>query len=144
VVRRRSAKPLFSGSNPDAASKKNLGVRQVRLIPFFINSHLILDMKLPFFYIGLTQKRVHITYHGQSKKSEMANPQNSHVIELLAALSRQSNFSIGCYYGNEVHCHHSVLSELLVGSCTNTGAPESEPDFGFFLRDRSGHSQARL
>jgi uncharacterized protein YeaO (DUF488 family) len=46
-------------------------------------------------------------------RAEMATPENSHVIELLAALSRQSNFSVGCYCENEAHCHRSVLRELL-------------------------------
>jgi uncharacterized protein YeaO (DUF488 family) len=46
-------------------------------------------------------------------RAEMAIPQNSHAIELLAALSRQTHFSIGCYCENEAHCHRSVLRELL-------------------------------
>ncbi len=47
-------------------------------------------------------------------RAEMATPENSHAIELLAALSRQSNFSVGCYCEDEAHCHRSVLRELLV------------------------------
>ena len=47
-------------------------------------------------------------------RSEMATPENSHAIELLAALSQQSNFSVGCYCENEAHCHRSVLRELLL------------------------------
>ncbi len=47
-------------------------------------------------------------------RAEMATPENSHVIELLAVLSRQSNFSVGCYCEDETHCHRSVLRELLV------------------------------
>ncbi|MBM3470502.1 MAG: DUF488 family protein [Armatimonadetes bacterium] len=46
-------------------------------------------------------------------RAEMAAPENSHVIELLAALSRQSNFSVGCYCESEARCHRSVLRELL-------------------------------
>ena len=46
-------------------------------------------------------------------RAEMAIPQNSHAIELLAALSRQCNFSIGCYCEDEAHCHRSILRELL-------------------------------
>ena len=34
-------------------------------------------------------------------------------IELLAALSRQANFSIGCYCEREDRCHRSLLSKLL-------------------------------
>jgi len=46
-------------------------------------------------------------------RAEMATPESSHVIELLAALSHQSNFSIGCYCEDEAYCHRSVLRELL-------------------------------
>jgi uncharacterized protein YeaO (DUF488 family) len=46
-------------------------------------------------------------------RAEMATPENSHAIELLAALSRQTNFSVGCYCENEAHCHRSALRELL-------------------------------
>src|SRR5881394_3887077 len=40
-------------------------------------------------------------------RQEMATPENSHVIELLAALSLRSNFSVGCYCEDESHCHRS-------------------------------------
>ncbi len=46
-------------------------------------------------------------------KSEMSTPETSRTIELLAALSRQSNFSVGCYCENEAHCHRSILRHLL-------------------------------
>src|SRR5882672_8762259 len=46
-------------------------------------------------------------------RAEMATPENSHSIELLAALSHQTDFSVGCYCENEAHCHRSVLRELL-------------------------------
>jgi uncharacterized protein YeaO (DUF488 family) len=47
-------------------------------------------------------------------RAEMAAPENSHAIELLAALSYHSDFSVGCYCENEAHCHRSVLRELLI------------------------------
>ncbi len=47
-------------------------------------------------------------------RAEMATPENIHSIELLATLSHQCNFSVGCYCENEAHCHRSVLRELLV------------------------------
>ena len=47
-------------------------------------------------------------------RAEMARPDSSHTIALLAALSRQTNFSVGCYCENEAHCHRSVLRALLV------------------------------
>lgn len=46
-------------------------------------------------------------------RAEMAAPENSRSIELLAVLSRDSNFSVGCYCEDESHCHRSVLRELL-------------------------------
>jgi uncharacterized protein YeaO (DUF488 family) len=46
-------------------------------------------------------------------RGEMAMPESSHAIELLAALSQHANFSVGCYCENEEHCHRSVLRQLL-------------------------------
>ena len=46
-------------------------------------------------------------------RAEMAEPERAHVIALLAQLSRQTNFSVGCYCENELRCHRSVLRELL-------------------------------
>jgi len=47
-------------------------------------------------------------------RAEMATPDNAHAIELLATLSHQSNFSVGCYCENEAYCHRSVLRALLI------------------------------
>jgi len=47
-------------------------------------------------------------------RAEMASPEASHAIQLLATLSHQSNFSVGCYCEDESRCHRSVLRELLV------------------------------
>ena len=46
-------------------------------------------------------------------RSEMGKPDASAVLNLLAALSRDANFSVGCYCENESRCHRSVLRELL-------------------------------
>ena len=48
-------------------------------------------------------------------KSEMAKPDASRALDLLAALSRHADFSVGCYCEVEAHCHRSVLRELLAG-----------------------------
>jgi uncharacterized protein YeaO (DUF488 family) len=45
-------------------------------------------------------------------RSEMAAPDKSRVLDLLAALSHQTHFSVGCYCENETHCHRSILREL--------------------------------
>jgi uncharacterized protein YeaO (DUF488 family) len=47
-------------------------------------------------------------------RAEMTAPDNAHAIELLAALSRTSAFSVGCYCEQEEHCHRSVLRALLL------------------------------
>jgi uncharacterized protein YeaO (DUF488 family) len=46
-------------------------------------------------------------------RAEMARPEASHLLDLLAALSRQTSFSVGCYCADERRCHRSVLRELL-------------------------------
>jgi uncharacterized protein YeaO (DUF488 family) len=45
--------------------------------------------------------------------AEMTTLDNSRVIDVLAALSHEANFSVGCYCENEAHCHRSVLRALL-------------------------------
>lgn len=46
--------------------------------------------------------------------AEMKKPEASRTLDLLAALSRQTNMSIGCYCEDESRCHRSLLRELLV------------------------------
>ena len=46
-------------------------------------------------------------------RAEMAAPDARHALELLATLSHQTDFSVGCYCEDEAHCHRSVLRELL-------------------------------
>ena len=46
-------------------------------------------------------------------RAEMATPEISRTLDLLAVLSHHSNFSVGCYCENEAHCHRSVLRALL-------------------------------
>lgn len=46
-------------------------------------------------------------------RAEMKRPENSRVLDLLAALSRHTDFSVGCYCAEEGRCHRSVLRELL-------------------------------
>ena len=44
---------------------------------------------------------------------EMATPAARHLIELLAALSKSTNLSVGCYCEDASHCHRSLLAKLL-------------------------------
>ena len=46
-------------------------------------------------------------------RAEMKTPQARHALALLAALSRQTNLSVGCYCQRAERCHRSVLGELL-------------------------------
>ena len=47
-------------------------------------------------------------------RKEMLEPAAEHLIALLASLSSQTNFSVGCYCEDESHCHRSLLKKLLV------------------------------
>jgi len=47
-------------------------------------------------------------------RAEMNSSEASRVLDLLAALSHQTNMSLGCYCEDENRCHRSVLRELLM------------------------------
>jgi uncharacterized protein YeaO (DUF488 family) len=47
-------------------------------------------------------------------RREMAEPSARALLEVLAALSHQTDFSVGCYCADESRCHRSVLRELLL------------------------------
>lgn len=46
-------------------------------------------------------------------RREMNEPSPRHTLDLLAALSHNADFSVGCYCENEARCHRSVLRTLL-------------------------------
>jgi uncharacterized protein YeaO (DUF488 family) len=54
-------------------------------------------------------------------RAEMAAPDNARTLDLLAALSQQTNFSVGCYCEDEARCHRSVLRELLAARGASLG-----------------------
>jgi uncharacterized protein YeaO (DUF488 family) len=47
-------------------------------------------------------------------RSQMRKPAQRRLISLLAALSHQTNFAVGCYCADETKCHRSILRDLLV------------------------------
>jgi len=47
-------------------------------------------------------------------RREMAATNESATLDVLAALSQQADFSVGCYCADESRCHRSVLRELLL------------------------------
>lgn len=46
-------------------------------------------------------------------RAEMKDADIGRVLDTLAALSKQTSFSVGCYCENEARCHRSILRELL-------------------------------
>ena len=46
-------------------------------------------------------------------RAEMAKPDASRALDVLAALSHDANFSVGCYCEDENRCHRSILRALL-------------------------------
>jgi uncharacterized protein YeaO (DUF488 family) len=46
-------------------------------------------------------------------RAEMAHPDAARSLDLLATLSSQANFSMGCYCADESRCHRSILRALL-------------------------------
>lgn len=45
--------------------------------------------------------------------AEMKQPETRRDLDLLAALSHQTHFAIGCYCADESRCHRSILRALL-------------------------------
>ena len=45
--------------------------------------------------------------------SQMKAAEPARLLDLLAALSHQTNFSVGCYCGDPARCHRTVLRDLL-------------------------------
>jgi uncharacterized protein YeaO (DUF488 family) len=52
-------------------------------------------------------------------RAEMSKPDARRVIELLAALSHSTDFSVGCYCEDYERCHRSLLKELLIANGAN-------------------------
>ena len=45
----------------------------------------------------------------RSFRAELKQPDKSHLLDALAALSHNTNFSVGCYCNDEQRCHRSIL-----------------------------------
>jgi uncharacterized protein YeaO (DUF488 family) len=46
-------------------------------------------------------------------RAEMKAPTVAQLLDVLAALSHDTSFSVGCYCEDESRCHRSILRELL-------------------------------
>jgi uncharacterized protein YeaO (DUF488 family) len=74
----------------------------------------VLAPSLPTMKLGLAARtdREWAAYVRRYRR-EMAEPAASRTLDLLAALSRSADFSVGCYCEDEARCHRSILRELL-------------------------------
>jgi uncharacterized protein YeaO (DUF488 family) len=59
-------------------------------------------------------KTAHVDWKGFAKRYRQEMRDQEHLLSLLALLSRQSNFSVGCYCEDESRCHRSILRRILV------------------------------
>ena len=46
-------------------------------------------------------------------RAEMKRPEAARLLDLLAAFSHDTDFSVGCYCADESRCHRSILKALL-------------------------------
>jgi uncharacterized protein YeaO (DUF488 family) len=69
--------------------------------------------------------------YARSYRREMQTPSRQRILQLLAGLSRQTNFSVGCYCEREERCHRSLLRELLEehGANITTGKGSTTSNF---------------
>ena len=52
--------------------------------------------------------------YARKYRGEMGKPAAQRLLALLAMLSSQTTFSVGCYCEDETHCHRSLLKDLLI------------------------------
>ena len=72
------------------------------------------DELLKFAHGGLTGNRWKQFARRYKEEMSAATPQR--LLAFLAALSKETNFSVGCYCEDETRCHRSLLRELLAES----------------------------
>jgi uncharacterized protein YeaO (DUF488 family) len=63
-------------------------------------------------WLAVTDQRGWLAF-SRKFRSQMALPDNSRLLDLLGALSHQTNLSVGCYCEDEARCHRSILRALL-------------------------------
>jgi uncharacterized protein YeaO (DUF488 family) len=51
--------------------------------------------------------------YAKSYRREMTQPGAQRILQVLARLSHQADFSVGCYCEDENRCHRSLLRQLL-------------------------------
>ena len=56
----------------------------------------------------------HYNAFAKRYRAEMNAPDRARELEVLTALSKQTNFAVGCYCEQESQCHRSVLRALFI------------------------------
>lgn len=56
-------------------------------------------------------------------RREMTKPAADRLLSLLAAMSKQTNLSVGCYCEDEKRCHRSLLREILIEKGADVAGP---------------------
>ena len=77
-------------------------------LPELAPSQKLVSWALSQPWTDMRWKRFASTY-----RREMRDTRAERLIELLAALSKRANLSVGCYCEDERRCHRSLLRELL-------------------------------
>ncbi len=63
--------------------------------------------------LGVSDERAWRSF-AKHYRAEMKRPEAARLLVLLAALSQQTSFSVGCYCAEEARCHRSILRALLL------------------------------
>ena len=117
VVRLGTSRRRGEGVRIGTARRPPRGVRKsdyARLnyydvwLPELAPSQKLVSWALSQPWTELRWKRFASTY-----RREMSDPRAVRLIELLAALSKSANLSVGCYCVDDKRCHRSLLRELL-------------------------------
>ena len=59
-------------------------------------------------------KSAHVDWEKFATRYRQEMRGQEHLLVLLAQLSRESHFAVGCYCEDESRCHRSILREILV------------------------------
>lgn len=80
--------------------------------------------------------------YAQRYRREMQQPNARRVLALLARLSRQADFSVGCYCERADRCHRSLLRDLLIEQGAATVHGRSRASARARAANRTGGTRA--
>jgi len=58
-------------------------------------------------------KTAHVDWQRFARRYRQEMREQEHLLAVLALLSKESNFAVGCYCEDESRCHRSVLRRIL-------------------------------